>query len=130
MRCADYLFRTLADRGVRHVFLVTGGGAMFLNDALRREKRISPVCCHHEQAAAVAAEGYVRAGAKLGAVSVTSGPGGTNALTGVIGQWLDSVPVLYVSGQVKRATTIRSCPELGLRQLGDQEISRNFCNSS
>ena len=123
MRCADYLFRTLADRGVRHVFLVTGGGAMFLNDALRREKRISPVCCHHEQAAAVAAEGYVRAGAKLGAVSVTSGPGGTNALTGVIGQWLDSVPVLYVSGQVKRATTIRSCPELGLRQLGDQEIN-------
>ena len=123
MRVADYIFKYLADRGVRHVFLVTGGGAMFLNDGLRCEKRISPVCCHHEQGCAIAAEGYVRGGRELGVVSVTSGPGGTNTLTGVIGQWLDSVPVIYISGQVKHETTILSCPELGLRQLGDQEIN-------
>ena len=123
MRAADYIFKFLADRGVEHVFLVTGGGAMHLNDALRCEKRIQPVCCHHEQACAIAAEGYVRGGKRIGAVSVTSGPGGTNCLTGVIGQWLDSIPVIYISGQVKFETTILSCPELGLRQLGDQEIN-------
>lgn len=123
MRVSDYIFRTLADRGVREVFLVTGGGAMQLNDGLRCEKRIAPVCCHHEQGCAIAAEGYVRAGKKLGVVSVTSGPGGTNCVTGVIGQWLDSIPVLYISGQVKFETTLLSCPELGLRQLGDQEIN-------
>ena len=123
MRVADYIFKTLADWGVEHVFLVTGGGAMFLNDGLRCEKRITPVCCHHEQGCAIAAEGYVRGGKELAAVSVTSGPGGTNALTGVIGQWLDSIPVIYISGQVKLETTILSCPELKLRQLGDQEIN-------
>ena len=123
MRVADYIFKYLADQGVRHVFLVTGGGAMFLNDGLRCEKRITPICCHHEQGCAIAAEGYVRAGQKLGVVNVTSGPGGTNALTGVIGQWLDSIPVIYISGQVKFETTILSCPELNLRQLGDQEIN-------
>ena len=123
MRCADWIFKTLADRGAKHVFLVTGGGAMFLDDAIRCEKRLAPVCCHHEQGAAVAAEGYVRAGRPFGVVCVTSGPGGTNALTGVIGEWLDSVPVVYISGQVKYETTVRSCPELGLRQLGDQEIN-------
>lgn len=123
MRVADYIFKYLADYGVRHVFLVTGGGAMFLNDGLRCEKRITPICCHHEQGCAIAAEGYVRAGQKLGVVNVTSGPGGTNSLTGVIGQWLDSIPVIYISGQVKHETTILSCPELKLRQLGDQEIN-------
>lgn len=123
MRVADYIFKFLADKGVKHVFLVTGGGAMFLNNGLLHEKRITPVCCHHEQACAIAAEGYVRAGQKFGAVSVTSGPGGTNCLTGVIGQWLDSIPVIYISGQVKFETTILSCPELKLRQLGDQEIN-------
>ena len=123
MRCADWIFKTLADRGAKHVFLVTGGGAMFLNDALRCEKRLTPVCCHHEQGAAIAAEGYARITGRPAVVSVTTGPGGTNSLTGVIGEWLDSVPVVYISGQVKKITTIRSCPELKLRQLGDQEIN-------
>lgn len=123
MRVADYVFRYLADYGVRHVFLVTGGGAMHLNDALKKEKRIKYICTHHEQAAAIAAEGYARTSGNLAVVSVTSGPGGTNALTGVIGQWLDSVPVLYLSGQVKFETTIASCPDIHLRQLGDQEIN-------
>lgn len=123
MRVADYLFRTLADYGVRHVFLVTGGGAMFLNNGLLHERRITPVCCHNESGAAIAAEGYARVAEKLAVVSVTTGPGGTNALTGVIGEWLDSQPVLYLSGQVKLATSTASQPELPLRQLGDQEIN-------
>jgi len=96
---------------------------MQMNDALRLEKRVSYVCNHHEQASSIAAEGYARTTGKLAVVSVTSGPGGTNAITGVIGQWLDSVPVLYLSGQVKYETTIASFPNLGLRQLGDQEIN-------
>ncbi len=123
MRVADYIFKFLADRGVKHTFLVTGGGAMFLNDALRCEKRITPICCHHEQGCSIAAEGYTRTTGELAVVSVTTGPGGTNALTGVIGEWLDSQPVLYISGQVKYPTTICSQPELPLRQLGDQEIN-------
>lgn len=123
MRVADYIFKTLADNGVEHCFLVTGGGAMQLNDALRLEKRIKPVCCHHEQACAIAAEGYYRASGRLPVVSVTTGPGGTNALTGVIGAWLDSIPMIVISGQVKYSTTIASCPDIPLRQLGDQEIN-------
>ncbi len=123
MRVADYIFKYLADYGIRHVFLVVGGGAMHLNDALVKESRLKYVCNHHEQASAIAAEGYSRTAGTLSVVSVTSGPGGTNTLTGVIGQWLDSVPVLYLSGQVKFETTIASVPQLPLRQLGDQEIN-------
>lgn len=123
MRVADYIFKYLAELGIKHVFLVTGGGAMHLNDALKKEKRIKYVCNHHEQGAAIAAEGYSRTTGELAVVNVTSGPGGTNALTGVIGQWLDSVPVLYLSGQVKFETTIASVPGHCLRQLGDQEIN-------
>ena len=123
MRVADYIWRFLADKGVKHVFLVTGGGAMHLNDALGREKRIKYVCNLHEQACAMAAEGYARVSGNPGVVSVTTGPGGTNALTGVMGAWLDSVPMIVVSGQIKRATMITSCPHLKLRQLGDQEYN-------
>ena len=124
MRVTDYIFKYLADYGVKHVFLVTGGGAMHLNDALKNEGRIKYFCTHHEQGAAIAAEGYARAKGSLAVVNVSSGPAVTNALTGVIGQWLDSVPVLYLSGQVKYETTIGSDPNnLSLRQLGDQEIN-------
>ena len=123
MRVADYIWKFLADRGVRHVFLVTGGGAMHLNDALGREKRIQYVCNLHEQACAMAAEGYSRMSGEPGVVSVTTGPGGTNALTGVVGAWLDSVPMIVISGQIKRETMITSCPHLKLRQLGDQEYN-------
>lgn len=123
MRAADYIFRFLADRGVKHVFLVTGGGAMFLDDALGREKRIRYVCNLHEQACAMAAEGYARVSGQPGVLCVTTGPGGTNAITGVAGAWLDSIPMLVISGQVKTSTTICSCPELKLRQLGDQELN-------
>lgn len=123
MRVADYIFKTLADKGVRHCFLVTGGGAMHLDDALGLESRIRYVCCLHEQACAMAAEGYARAGGTPGVVCVTTGPGGTNALTGVLGAWLDSVPMIVISGQIKRSTMITAAPRLKLRQLGDQEYN-------
>lgn len=123
MRVADYIFKTLADKGVTHAFLVTGGGAMYLNDALGRESRIKYVCNLHEQACAMSAEGYARASGRPGVICVTTGPGGTNALTGVMGAWLDSVPMVIVSGQIKRATMIASYPEIKLRQLGDQEYN-------
>lgn len=123
VRVADYIFKYLENYGIKDVFMISGGGAMHLDDALGLNKNIRYICNHHEQACAIAAEGYARIANKLAVVVVTTGPGGTNTLTGVIGQWLDSVPVLYISGQVKFETTVASCPELGLRQLGDQEIN-------
>ncbi|MGA9751219.1 MAG: thiamine pyrophosphate-binding protein [Acidobacteriota bacterium] len=121
MKLSDYVFSFLADRGVRHVFLVTGGGAMHLNDSLRKETRITPICQHHEQACAMAAEGYARITGTPGVVSVTTGPGGINALNGVFGAWTDSIPMLVISGQVKRETCMAFNQVPGLRQLGDQE---------
>lgn len=122
MRASDYIFKRLKEKyGVDRVFMITGGGAMHLNDAVL-QSGLTYTCCHHEQACAIAAEGYVRAGKPLGVVNVTTGPGGLNTLTGVMGQWTDSVPVLYISGQVKQSTTIAACPDLPLRQLGDQEV--------
>lgn len=120
IRVADYIMKRLADFGVKDIFMITGGGAMHLNDAAGRQFRY--ICNHHEQASAIAAEGYARVSGKPAVVLVTTGPGGLNTLTGVMGQWTDSVPVIYLSGQVKFETTIRSCRELGLRQLGDQEV--------
>lgn len=123
IRVADYIVRTLADEGVRHVFLVTGGGAMHLNDAIARESRIAYICNHHEQASAMAAEGYARISGQVGVACVTSGPGGVNALNGVYGAWTDSIPLLVISGQMKRETLLRTHNLLGkLRQLGDQEV--------
>lgn len=122
MRVADYIFKTLADRGSDTVFLLTGGGAMHLNDALGSEKRLHYVCCLHEQACAIAAEGYARVRNTPGIVSVTTGPGGTNAITGVAGAYLDSIPMVVISGQVKTETMLGSYPELKLRQYGDQEL--------
>ncbi len=121
MRIADYVMSFLAERGVEHAFLVTGGGAMHLNDAVGREKRLRWVCCHHEQACAIAAESYARLSGRVALVNVTTGPGGVNALNGVYGAWVDSIPMFVVSGQVKRET-IAGNTGLPLRQLGDQEI--------
>jgi acetolactate synthase-1/2/3 large subunit len=121
IKVSDYIARKLKSHGVEYVFMVTGGGAMHLNDSLGRELKY--ICNHHEQACAIAAEGYARVANKLAVVNVTTGPGGLNALNGVLGQWTDSVPVLYLSGQVKFETTIHACPDVkGLRQLGDQEV--------
>lgn len=123
IRVADFIFGTLADSGVRSVFLVTGGGAMHLNDALGRESRLRFICNHHEQASTMAAEGYARVTGQIGVACVTSGPGGINAVNGVFGAWTDSVPLLTISGQVKRETLLRTHSLSGkLRQLGDQEV--------
>jgi acetolactate synthase-1/2/3 large subunit len=121
VRVADYIFAFLADRGIRDVFLVTGGGAMFLDDAIRRQGRLRPVCCHHEQAVAMAAEAHARIDGLPGVACVTTGPGGINAMNGVFGAWTDSIPMIVISGQVKRETCARCYPDLGMRQLGDQE---------
>jgi acetolactate synthase-1/2/3 large subunit len=121
MKLSDYIVGQLADLGVRHIFLVTGGGAMHLNNSIGMEPRIQYICNHHEQASAMAAEGYARVSGLPGVVNVTTGPGGINALNGVFGAWTDSVPMLIVSGQVKRETCMRAQGITGLRQLGDQE---------
>jgi len=123
IRVADYIAEYLVQNGVKDVFMISGGGAMHLNDAVGKNPGIRYICNHHEQASAIGAEGYARISGQLAVVVVTTGPGGTNTLTGLIGQWLDSVPVLYISGQVKFETTIASCPTIPLRQLGDQEIN-------
>lgn len=122
IKAAEYISEFLVGHGINDCFMVTGGGAMHLDDALGHQKGMHCVFNHHEQACAIAAEGYARMTGKIAAVCVTSGPGGTNAITGVMGGWLDSVPMFILSGQVKRETTTWSCPELGLRQLGDQEF--------
>ncbi len=126
IKIARFIADFLAERGVEHVFTVTGGGAMHLNDAFGHHERLRCVYNHHEQASAIAAEGYTRLTGRIAAVCVTSGPGGTNALTGVLGGWLDSIPMFVVSGQVKRETTIHAT-SLPLRQLGDQEFDIVSC---
>ncbi len=123
VKVAKYISQFLADNGIKDCFMVTGGGAMHLDDALGHQEGIHCVFNHHEQACAIAAEGYARMTGRLAAVCVTSGPGGTNAITGVMGAWVDSIPMFVVSGQVKRETTIWAVPELNLRQLGDQEFN-------
>jgi acetolactate synthase I/II/III large subunit len=119
MRLADYVMQRVAEAGVGHVFMVPGGGAMHLNDALGLRKDLQFVSTLHEQAAAIAAEAYARVTNNLGVALVTTGPGGTNAITGVAGAWLESTPCLILSGQVKRADLKGS---LGVRQLGPQEV--------
>lgn len=123
-RVSDYVFRFVADQRVRHVFLVTGGGAMHLNDSLACRHDIEPICNSHEQASAIAAENYGKATNNLGVALVTTGPGGTNAVTGVAGAWLDSTPCLFISGQVKRPDRMFEADGTprGLRQLGVQEV--------
>jgi len=122
IKVSDFIFKYLVEHyQIHHCFLVTGGGAMHLNDSIGHTEGLTYVCNHHEQASAIAGEGYYRASGKMAVTCVTTGPGGTNAITGVLGQWLDSIPGLYISGQVKQSTTIDACPELPLRQLGDQE---------
>ena len=121
MRVADLIARLLVNHGVTDVFMLTGGGAMHLNDALGRAGGLKKVFVHHEQAASIAAESYARLSGRPAAVNVTTGPGGVNALNGVYGAYVDSIPMIVVSGQVKRETCAFNYP-LPLRQLGDQEV--------
>ena len=120
IRVADYIAEFLAENNIDTLFTVVGGGAMHLNDGFGHNEDIKCIYNHHEQACAIAAEGYYRMSNKLPAVCVTTGPGGTNALTGVLGAYLDSIPMLVISGQVKYEMTVDSTG-LDLRQLGDQE---------
>lgn len=120
MRLADFVAHFFADHGITHVYMVTGGGAMHLNDAIGKEKRFQYICCHHEQACSMAAEGAFRVSGRPALVNVTTGPGGINAINGVHGAYTDSIAMIVVSGQVKRET-MASLSELPLRQLGDQE---------
>src|SRR6202007_1519123 len=119
-KLSDYVMRFVADQGVAHVFLVTGGGAMHLNASLAQCAALEPICNSHEQASAIAAENYAKATNNLGVALVTTGPGGTNAVTGVAGAWLDSTPMLVISGQVKRPDRMFDMEgrPLGMRQLG------------
>ena len=121
MRVADYIAHALAAKGLTHVFMVTGGGAMHLNDAFGRAPGLTYVCFHHEQGCAMAADGYARLGGKPAILNVTTGPGGINALNGVFGAYTDSLPMIVISGQVRRETIAGNFP-IGLRQLGDQEV--------
>ena len=122
IKVSDYIAEFLVSKGINTCFTVTGGGAMHLNDSFGHHKLMECIYNHHEQASAMAAEGYARAIGKPALVCVTSGPGATNAITGVMGAWLDSIPMVVISGQMKYETTIKST-SVPLRQLGFQEFN-------
>ena len=125
-RLADYIADFLVSHGITDCFTVVGGGAMHLNDALGHKDGLHCTYNHHEQGSAIAAEAYARLNNKIAALCVTTGPGGTNAITGVVGGWLDSIPMLVLSGQVRYDTTARYCERFTdgykLRAVGDQEF--------
>jgi acetolactate synthase-1/2/3 large subunit len=122
MRVADYMAKRVAETGTDCFFILTGGMAMHLNDAFGRITKLRYYCNHHEQASAMAADAYARESGRLGVCMATSGPGATNLLTGLVGAYQDSVPVLFLTGQCKRAETIRSRGIHGLRQCGFLEV--------
>lgn len=122
IRVADYIVELLVKNGITNAFSVVGGGAMHLNDAFGRNKDMHCVYNHHEQASAIAAEGYARINNNPAAVCVTTGPGGTNAITGVLCAWQDSIPMIVISGQTRYETTVESTG-LNLRQFGEQEYN-------
>lgn len=119
MKISDYVMNFISDLGVEKVFYVTGGGAMHLNDSLGANKHLEGICMLHEQGASIAAEAYARIREGYGVCLVTSGPGGTNALTGLAGAYMDSIPVIFISGQVKRADLVG---DQKIRQFGIQEV--------
>ena len=119
MKLSDYVGQFISTLGIKDVFLLPGGGCMHLVDSLGKIKKLNPICFLHEQGAAIAADAYSQYSNNIGVVLVTTGPGGTNAITGIAGSWLDSIPVLVLSGQVKRADMIGDSK---VRQMGPQEI--------
>jgi acetolactate synthase-1/2/3 large subunit len=120
VRVADYIVKRVAEEGIQEIFLLPGGGAMYLNDAIACESRLTPVPCHHEQACGIAAEANGRVNAAgFGVAVVTTGPGATNIITPVAGAWIESLPMLVISGQVKRADALNGRP---IRQGGVQEV--------
>ena len=121
IKVSNYIAGKLVEAGICQVFSVTGGGAMHLNDGLGHQEGLNCIYNHHEQASAIAAESYARIHNRMAALCVTTGPGGTNAITGVVGGWLDSIPMLVLSGQVRYDTTAR-WSGVGIRAMGDQEF--------
>lgn len=121
-KVSDYIADYISRWGIKDVFTVTGGGAMHMNDAFGHHKGLHCTYHHHEQACAMAAEGYARLGNKMAAVCVTTGPGATNAITGVLGGWMDSIPMIVFSGQARYATTV-AASGLPLRSMGVQECN-------
>lgn len=119
MRVSDRIAQLLVENMISHVFMVTGGGSMHLNDAFGRNPSLKIINMHHEQGCSMAADGYARVNNQMACVNVTTGPGGINAINGVFGAWTDSVPMIVISGQVKRETL--NFDNSKLRQLGDQE---------
>lgn len=120
-RAADIIIETLVEKGIEDCFLVVGGGAMHLDNALAKNEKIRKICNHHEQACAMAAEAYARVSGNMAAVCVTSGPGATNAITGVMGAWQDSIPMIIISGQVRYEISSMKTG-LPLRYRGIQEF--------
>ena len=120
IRVTDYIAAYIYQQGVREVFMVSGGGMMFLSDGLACYPQLRVVCNHHEQACAMAATAYAKCTENLGVAYVTTGCGGTNAITGLLGAWQDNIPCLFISGQSKRSETVRNSG-LRLRQFGVQE---------
>lgn len=118
IKLSDYVFKFIEEKGIKHAFMLPGGGAMHLDDSIGKSK-IEYICCGHEQAAAISAESYGQHTNDIGVVLVTSGPGATNAITGVTAGWIDSTPMLVISGQAKRSDLIG---ESGVRQMGSQEV--------
>jgi len=123
MRVADYIPKFIYDKGVKHVFMLAGGGIMHLTDGLANNKDLKTICLHHEQSISMAIEAYAKITNNFALGYFTSGPGTTNALTGLAGAWLDSVPCLFISGQVKKKQSVYKSNIFGLRQIGVQEIN-------
>ena len=121
IKVSDYIVKFIESLGVKNIFLISGGGNIHLIDSIGNSKKIQYVCNHHEQACAMAAEAYSRITGNIGVCVVTTGPGGTNAITGVYGAWTDSIPILVISGQIRRETI--GAGKNGMRQLGDQELN-------
>jgi acetolactate synthase-1/2/3 large subunit len=119
MRVADYIIDQVYKAGCEHIFLVTGGGAMYLNDAIASHEKIKPICNHHEQACAMGAVAYAKYTNSVSAVCLTTGCGGTNAITGLLDAWQDSVPVIFISGNVNK----NQMAGPGVRNLGVQEAN-------
>ncbi|MVX62337.1 thiamine pyrophosphate-binding protein [Clostridium chromiireducens] len=118
IKLSDYVFRFIEEKGIKHAFMLPGGGAMHLDDSIGKSK-IEYICCGHEQAASIAAESYGQHTNDIGVVLVTSGPGATNAITGVTAGWIDSTPMFVISGQAKRSDLVK---DTGVRQMGSQEV--------
>lgn len=123
IKLSDYIFKFLESHDVKHVFMLSGGSAMHLDDSLGRCEKIQYIPCHHEQSCAMAAEAYAKSNGKIGVALVTSGPGSTNTITGVAGAFVDSTPCLIISGQAKIKQTVHNCSNVKLRQFGVQEIN-------